>query len=155
MSQLDQDELAGCNPDRAFAALLPRLGPQETRSGVLARWRGALAANSAWLRWTALAQLLTIGVLAAMLSRTEPHSYRALGATAKANGDAVVMFKPDTSERDMRRILQASGARIIDGPTVTDAYILALPDGTAKAAMARLDAESAVTLARPLAAQER
>ena len=27
----------------------------------------------------------------------------------------------------MRRILQASGARVVDGPTVTDAYVLALP----------------------------
>jgi hypothetical protein len=139
------------DPERAFAALLPRLGPQEARVGVLERWREALAANSAWLRWTALAQLATIGVLAAMLARPAPDpGYRALGAAPHAGGDAVIMFKPDTTESEMRRILQASGARVVDGPTVTDAYVLALPPGQAAGALARQRAEQAVSLARPL-----
>jgi hypothetical protein len=130
--------------DRAFAALLPRLGPQPPRIGVLARWRHAAAANGAWLRWTAVAQLAVIGVLSIMLVRPAA-DYRALGAPARTEGNAVVMFRPDTPERELRRILQASGARLVDGPTVTAAYVLALP-----AALARLRAERAVTLAQPL-----
>lgn len=134
--------------DRAFAQLLPRLGPQEPRIGVLARWRRAAAANDAWLRWTALAELAAIGVLSFMLASPAP-DYRAMGAPA-ADGNAVVVFRPDTSERDMRRILKAAGARVVDGPTVTDAYVLALPAAQANATLARLRAEPAVTLAQPL-----
>jgi hypothetical protein len=140
--------------DRAFAKLLPRLGPQEARVGVVDRWREAFAANSAWLRWTALAQLAAIGVLGVTLARLDSSAgdYRALGAAPRAEGDAVVVFKPDTTELEMRRILQASGARVVDGPTVTDAYVLALPAAQAPAALARLRAERAVTLAQPLGA---
>jgi hypothetical protein len=147
---------AGFDADRALAQLLPRLGPQAPRSGLLDRWRQAVAANSAWLRWTAVAQLAAIGALSIMLIRPASNSgdYRALGAAASAQrGNVVLMFKPDTTEREMRRILQASAARVIDGPTVTGAYVLALPAAQASpAALARLRAESAVTLAQPLAA---
>ena len=142
---------------RAFAQLLPRLGPQAPRFGVLARWRRATAANSAWLRWTAVAQLAAIGVLSLMLARpsTEPGDYRAMGAAPQSQGNLVVVFRPDTTEREMRRILQASGARVVDGPTVTDAYVLALPASQAGAALTHLRAEPAVTLAQPLAAESR
>jgi hypothetical protein len=143
--------------DRAFAQLLPRLGPQAPRIGVLDRWRRASAANSAWLRWTALAQLAAIGVLALMLARagTGAGDYRAMGAGPQTRGNLVVVFTPETTEREMRRILQASGARVVDGPTVTDAYVLALPASQAGAALTRLRAEPAVTLAQPLAAEGR
>ncbi len=144
----------GCDADRAFAGLLPRLGRQAPRFGVLARWRKANAANSAWLRWTAVAQLAAIGLLAIMLARSggDAGDYRAMGPAAGAAGNLLVVFKPATTEREMRRILQANGARVVDGPTVTDAYVLALPASQAPAALARLRAEPAVTLAQPLAA---
>lgn len=134
--------------DRAFAALLPRLGPQAPRIGVLGRWRDA-AANGAWLRWTAVAQLAAIGLLSIMLVRPAA-DYRAMGAAPRTEGNAVVVFRPDTPEREMRRILQAAGARVVDGPTVTDAYVLAVPAGQAGAALAHLRSERAVTLAQPL-----
>lgn len=141
----------GFDADRAFAALLPRLGPQGPRAGVLERWRRAVAANDAWLRWAAGAQLAVIGVLSLLLARPwiDP-DYRALGAAAQAAGNVVVTFRPATPEREMRRILQESGARVVDGPTVTDAWVLALPAAQAPAAVARLRAEPAVTLAQPL-----
>jgi hypothetical protein len=145
---------AGFDADRAFAQLLPRLGPQAPRVSMLGRWRKAAAANGAWLKWTAAAQLAAIGVLSVLLARPwhDGAGYRALGAAARADANAVVVFRPDTTEREMRRILQASGARVVDGPTVTDAYVLALPASRADAALARMRAERAVTLAQPLAA---
>lgn len=141
--------------DRALARLMPRLGPQAPRLGVLGSWREAAAANNNWLKWTAAAQLAAIGVLALQLAGSRDADYRALGAAARADANAVVMFRPETSERDMRRILRASGARVVDGPTVADAYVLALPPAQAPAALARLRAERAITLAQPLAARER
>lgn len=141
---------AACDADRAYAALQPRLGVQEPRIGVLARWRNVVAANNSWLRWAAGAQLAVIAVLATLLARPPAGTdYRALGAAPPA-GSVVVTFRPDTPEREIRRILQANGARVIGGPTVTDAYVLALPAAQSSAALARLRAESAVTLAEPL-----
>jgi hypothetical protein len=167
---------AGFDADRGFAQLLPRLGPRsgphpgpQTSSSssspiaVLDRWRKAAAANSAWLKWTALAQLAAIGVLSLLLARpwNDAAGYRAMGgpgggSTAGA-ADAVVVFRPDTPEREIRRILQAGGARVVDGPTVTGAYVLALPlpPSQAAAALARMRAEYAVTLAQPLADGQR
>ena len=135
--------------DRAFAQLLPRLGPQAPRFGVPARWRRAAAANGAWLRWTAVAELAAIGVLSLMLARPAP-GYRALGAPGALDGNAVVVFRPDTTEREMRRILTAAGARVVDGPTAMDAYVLALPATQPGATLLQLRAEPAVTLAQPL-----
>ncbi|WLI90599.1 zf-HC2 domain-containing protein [Massilia sp. R2A-15] len=143
---------SGCDADRALAALLPRLGAQAPRVGMLARWRNAVAANDAWLRWAAGAQLAVIAALSLLLLRPAADTdYRALGA-APPSGSVVVTFRPDTPEREIRRILQANNARVVDGPTVTDAYVLALPATKTAAAIKRLRAEPAVTLAQPLTA---
>lgn len=140
--------------DRALARLMPRLGPQAPRVSVPERWRAAAPANGAWLRWTVAAQCALIVVLAGLLARPGPDSgdYRALGSPPLAPGDLVLVFRPDTSEREMRRILQANGARVVDGPSVTGAWVLALPPSQAPGALARLQSEPAVALAQPLAA---
>lgn len=139
---------------RAFASLLPRLGPQAPRPSILRAWRNALAANSAWLRWTAAAQLAAIGVLAVLLARPAADSgdYRALGAARPAEAALVLVFRPDTTEREMRRILQSGGARVVDGPTAAGAWVVALPAAQSGAALRRMRAEPAVALAQPLAA---
>jgi hypothetical protein len=162
----------GFDPERALARLMPRLDaapveddaavpcapPQEQAApGLLQRWRARLAANDrTWLRAAVAAQFCAIAVLAAMLARPAAHpeapgAYRVLGA-AGANGAArlVVVFRPDTPEAELRRIVRASGARIVGGPTVTDAW-LAGADGQLAPVLARLRAEPAVTLAEPLA----
>jgi hypothetical protein len=146
----------GFDADRAYAKLLPRLESRPARIALPGWWRRMTNANSAWLRWTAAAQLAAIGVLAVMLVRpgTDAGAYRGLGAAAPP-GNLVIVFKPDTTEGEMRRILQASGARLADGPTVTGAYVLALPAPLAPAALTRLRADPAVTLAEPLGAHNR
>ena len=52
-------------------------------------------------------------------------------------------------------VVRASGARMVDGPTVTDAYVLSVPAAKATDALARLRAEPSVRLAQPLAAGDR
>jgi hypothetical protein len=112
-----------------------------------------MAANDrTWLRAAVAFQFCAIAVLAALLARpsAQPDSYRVLGA-AGANGMArvVVTFRPDTPEAELRRIVRASGARIVGGPTVTDAWLVGA-DGRLDPVLARLRAEPAVTLAEPL-----
>jgi anti-sigma factor RsiW len=145
------------DPDRALARLvehLPQLdaAPAQAKPG-LQRWRDRVAANDrTWLRAAVACQFCAIAVLAALLARpsAQPDSYRVLGA-AGANGMArvVVTFRPDTPEAELRRIVRASGARIVGGPTVTDAWLVGA-DGGLDPVLARLRAEPAVTLAEPL-----
>lgn len=142
-----------CDPDRAFARLLPQLETPPA-AGVVAGWRARMAANDrSWMRAAIAAQCCVIAALGALLvghhKDTDP--YRVLGASPGTTARLVVMFKPDTPERELRRIVRANGARIVGGPTVTDAYLLDA-DGDAAAVLARLRVEGAVTLAEPLAA---
>jgi hypothetical protein len=145
------------DPDRALARLMPQLyaAPVQDTPGLLQRWRNRMAANDgAWLRAAVALQFCAIAVLAALLARPAAHpesdDYRALGS-AGANGMArvVVTFRPDTPEAELRRIVRASGARIVGGPTVTDAWLVGA-DGRLDPVLARLRAEPAVTLAEPL-----
>jgi hypothetical protein len=158
------------DPERALGRLLPQLDaplpPQDTPAvqalpaqpapGLLQRWRMRLAANDGtWLRAAVALQFCAIAVLAVLLARlsAQPdtaNDYHVLGA-AGANGAArlVVIFRPDTPERELRRIVRASGGRIVGGPTVTDAWLVGA-DGQAAPVLARLRAEPAVTLAEPM-----
>lgn len=146
---------AGLDPERALAQLVARMPAQ--REGMFERFRRAIAANdSAWLRWTVAAQLAVIAVLGTLLAHGDGDgAYQALGAAARAQGNLVVVFRPDTPERELRRIVQSSGARVVDGPTVTDAWVLDVPAGEAPRALERLRGERAVTLAQALAREGR
>jgi anti-sigma factor RsiW len=148
----------GCDPERAWARMLPRLDAAPVAppaAGMLARWRGRIAANDrSWLRRAVAVQACLIAVLAALLLRPgEEPAYRGLGAAPAVQADIVVVFRPDTPERELRRIVHASGASLVGGPTAADAYLL--NGGDTAAAVRRLRAEPAVVLAEPLVAGER
>jgi len=154
----------GADLEGALARLLPQLdapapAPAPATAAPLppARgWRARLAANDArWLRVAAGLQCGVIAVLAALLLRPaggapEDGAYRVLGAERGAQGTLVVTFRPDTPERELRRIVLDSGAHIAGGPTVTGAWLLGTAGAPATVA-ARLRAQPAVTLAEPLA----
>jgi len=134
---------AGCgaapaiDPGQALQKLLPRLPPKH---GTITRAGGKKAAanDSNWLRVVAAGQLAVIAVLAALLlAPRDEASYRA----------------PGTPEQELRRILRQSGARVVDGPTVADAWVLAVPPAHTGAALRRLRGEASVTLAQPLATE--
>jgi hypothetical protein len=163
------------DPERALGRLLPQLDmpaqeapapalpdlPAQPAPSLLQRWRTRLAANDhTWLHAAVAVQFCAIAVLAVLLARPSArpdavNDYHVLGA-AGANGAArvVVTFRPDTPERELRRIVRASGGRIVGGPTVTDAWLVGA-DGRLAPVLARLRAEPAVTLAEPLSTDER
>jgi hypothetical protein len=114
-------------------------------------WRKDAANQPSWLRWTMAAQwVLIVGLLALLVRPDEPAAYRVLGNGAGSAGNLVVMFNPNTTERDLRRILQAQGARVVDGPTVTDAYLLNVPAEHRERALQALRGDPAVKLAEAL-----
>lgn len=131
----------------ATAAADPRIGAPRRVS-----WWGIKAANqSAWLRWAVAAQWLVIVALGALLLRPDDvPAYRVLGAGVAAGGNMVVVFQPSTSERELRHILQAQNARIVDGPTVTDAWLLNVPNDRHAQILQALRSNAAVKLAEPL-----
>ncbi|MBV8667007.1 MAG: hypothetical protein JO269_11045 [Burkholderiaceae bacterium] len=162
-----------CVPDveRALAKLRPRLQPHGGGSRglppviwrIVNSLRGTSAGGAPWMRWTLGVQLAAIAGLCALLARplwqapppADLHEFRGLGANAASAhevADIVVVFKPQTSEQELRRILLSNGAHVVDGPTVTDAYLLKVAPGRRQQTLAQLRSEAAVTLAESLVA---
>ena len=111
----------------------------------------AAAALFPWAGWaTAAATVIAVaGVLA--LSQGRSGRYHALGAPSAARpGNVVVIFRPSTREMDLRRALKAADARLVDGPTDADAYVLAVRPERRTAALRQLRAEADVVLAEPV-----
>lgn len=186
----DQALPPGVDMERAWARLLPALGPTDAMeqtpaadappagaitgaiTGAMAGaaspaptpapgaplapqrwWRMGAANQPSWLRWAVAAQWVLIVGLLALLARPEPApaAYQVLGnGVGKPGGNLVVMFQPNTTERELRRILQAQGARLIDGPTVTDAYLLSVPEENLERALQALRDNPAVKLVEAL-----
>jgi len=160
----DAAPLPNLDPEAALARLLPQLEtramPASAALPAVPGWRARLAANDArWLRVAMGLQFCAIAVLAALLLRpggesgAPPDAYRVLGADAGTGSMLLVAFRPETPERELRRIVLASGARIVGGPTVTGAWMLSSADA-ADAVAARLRSQPAVTLAEPLEARQ-
>lgn len=106
------------------------------------------------LRWALLAQAASfavlIPILALTLARPQPH-YRTLGsASGPAAGNLIVIFKPEASEATLRTILTQSQARIVDGPTATDAYVLHVAADRRDAVLARLKGDRHISLAEAI-----
>lgn len=147
-----------CDPDRALARLAPLLDESRQQAGRVAGPNAHAAANdSRWLRTLLLAQCAAIAVLLALLLGPAPagDTYLALGADSRPGADVAVRFAPDTPERELRRIVQAGGARIVDGPLDSGAYLLSVPRPRIGATLARMRAEPMVRLVEPLAGEPR
>jgi hypothetical protein len=96
--------------------------------------------------------IIVLGTL--LLSGTErPALYRTLGASnaaAPATGSLVVVFDPATTEAEVHRILRGVRARIVDGPTQANAYVLEVPSGQTDRAAQAIRLERAALLVEPL-----
>jgi hypothetical protein len=67
-----------------------------------------------------------------------------------SSANVIVMFRPNSSEADLRKLLDSSGATFAGGPTEADAYLLHVPVETRPRALAALRADPNVTLAQPI-----
>jgi hypothetical protein len=177
------EEATDARADAALARLLPRLDGERSagigRSGrldaadparlldrVRGAWRrrGGQVMAPAWIKLAVAMQfavIFALGWKVAGVDRTvrEDQLYHTLSsgsAPAHATGSIVVVFDPAVPERELLRILKDCGARIVDGPTASNAFVLALEPNVAHAGsaavLARLKSEPAVVLAEPLQA---
>ncbi|MGM9484477.1 zf-HC2 domain-containing protein [Roseateles sp. NT4] len=91
--------------------------------------KGKAASLPRWMPWAlglqgaAVALLL---VLVLMPRQEDQAAYQGLSAagTAPVVADALVMFKPGTTEKAVRELLRAQGAGVVAGPTETGAWLL-------------------------------
>lgn len=110
---------------------------------------------SGWVIATELAGIIALGIWW-LPTPDAPALYRTLGASdAKTltSGNLVVVFDPTTTEADLRRILRDAGARIVDGPTQANAYVLEVPPQRKDQAMQALRSERAAVLVEQLGPQ--
>jgi anti-sigma factor RsiW len=142
--------------ERGWLALRARLASEPApspaaRPAATGRARAPLRwpmRHSSLPRWLmpalALQAAFVVMLAAAWLVVPRPDDYRTLGAAAPPPAaNALVVFRPDATEAEIRRALRAADARVVGGPTVTDAYLLRVPALDA-ATLGRLRAEPAV-----------
>lgn len=151
---------ATADAGQGFALLRERIAadpsPRPPR-GLLARLTAHWRETPAWTRWALAGQCVLVAALCGvlLLPLAPEQRFRALGAPAGASGAAsggnlIVRFRPEATEQEMRRVLRGSQARLVYGPTATDAYLLAVPAGLEAEAVKRLREESVVLLVESL-----
>ncbi|MGH8822478.1 MAG: zf-HC2 domain-containing protein [Rhodoferax sp.] len=99
-----------------------------------------------WWRWALGFQSAAILGLAMLLfiPRSPDHLYRTLGASTASSANLVVVFRPTATEEEIRQALRASDARLVGGPTVTDAYLLSAAPARRTTALERLRTDPVV-----------
>lgn len=115
--------------------------------------RIARVARARWTGWAAAAAIAAVAGPLLLIQQPVQLAgeYHALSApAAKRSGDLVVIFRPDTREADMRAALKAANARLVDGPTEADAYVLSVPAPQREAALTALRSRPDVVLAEPM-----
>jgi hypothetical protein len=147
------------DPEEGWARMQARIEQQQRGQAAEATIRPRLRRQSAapamalpgGFGWAAAASaLLLVGGAVIYGTWTQPDRYHALSAAKAPAGNLVVIFKPETSEAAIRALLKANHARIVDGPSTADAYVLATPGAERDAALARLRGDPALVLAEPV-----
>ena len=118
------------------------------RRGTLPGFFGRAGAGRVWAAPALLSVALVVALGVTLSPR--PPVYHTLSAAPTQGATAVVRFLPDATERQIRASLNASGARLVDGPTVTDAYVVSLPRDRYTEALAKLRREPGVALVEAL-----
>lgn len=125
--------------------------PRRGRMQISEVWRE----TRPWMRGLLAAQLAAIAVLGTLLATdgSRDAQYATLGAldrSAHMPGAIAVIFDPRTPESEIRRAVRNAGARIVDGPTATNAYVLEVPAAESSRAARELRGDRVVRLAQPL-----
>ncbi len=142
-----------CDVERGWATLKARLG----EVGPVRR-KPRLLDRRIPISWVVAAQALSLAVAVPVTcTLVQPQwLYRTLGsAPGGGGGNLIVIFKPDSPEAVLRATLTRNQARIVDGPTAADAYVLQVAADRRQVVLARLKSDPNVTLAEPLDRSDR
>jgi len=127
----------------ATAEIVPLRRASFLRRSIPMSW--ALAAQAAALVLVAGGVRLTM-----QAPQSQPVYHTLSSAPVAATANLIVIFCPDTEERDLRAALSGSAARLVDGPTASDAYVLHVADARRDAALRQLRGNAHVVLAEPI-----
>jgi len=145
--------------EQGWQSLRQRLNPAPRRGRLVVALRSAFGGGRA-ATWTIAAQAALVLIVAGLalpqaMRGTAPsvdpvyHALAAPAAPASA-GDVIVVFRPDATAQDLTQAIRDAGARLVDGPTEADAYVLAVPANAQATALKRLRETPCVTLAEPI-----
>ncbi|HEY1879285.1 MAG TPA: zf-HC2 domain-containing protein [Caulobacteraceae bacterium] len=138
----------------AWAAMEQRLvasAPRRTKPARRNQVQQAAKSALPWLGWAVAAGVLMVVGLQAILPPRPAPVYHALAAAPdRASVDVAVIFKSQTTEADIQSVLYASHARVADGPTAANAWLLSVPAQERDAAVGRLRSSPEVLTAEPL-----
>jgi anti-sigma-K factor RskA len=150
------EEFRATTPDveLGWQRLRSRLEPPPAR-----RNRKANLASRAWraasrpaMAVALAAQLMVIVIAGGVFAYiNQPPAYHVLGAEpAPASANLVVVFKPETREAQLRRLLSTNDASLVGGPTDADAYLLHVPEAARADVVTRLRARPEIVMAEPI-----
>jgi hypothetical protein len=134
---------------------LQRADERQARSHWTSRIKLGIRTSPPWTRWLLAAQLAAIAILGTLLATEvrDNASYRTLGTpttSAQLRDVVAVVFDPGTTAAELRQIVNKIGARIVDGPTTTDVFVLEIPAEHIEEALKALRTERSVRLAERL-----
>lgn len=99
----------------------------------------------------AAAQVAFVAFASGLMLWLSQPAYQALGsAPAPASANAIVMFRADAAQQDVRDAIRNAGATIVGGPTEAGAYLLHVDPQQRQWALARLRADDDVQLAEQI-----
>ena len=145
-----QDEESDAGVDAGWRRVSACVQPRVSAPSAWQAWRRRWARAPGWVGWTLATQAALLVAAGALLLTALPRpvatppAYHTLGTSSA--GTLMVMVDPAMREAQWRRLLQASGARIVDGPNAAGAYMLAVPPGRSARACDALRAAPGVLL---------
>jgi hypothetical protein len=152
------DEFAQLSPqiDSGWARLRQRIDDPQPRERLWDKLRGQAA--ELWeslsrpaIATLAVAQLAFVVAAGAILLSLGQPDYRTLGsAPAPSSANVIAMFRAETTEAQLRDLLQSNGASLVDGPTAGGAYLLRVQASSRPEVVARLRGDRHVLMAQPI-----
>lgn len=148
------EEIQEPNIHRAYSNISRKLDLMQNKPK-LSTWFQNLFSPAGWMPVAAVQFMVIIGLVVTLATEhVSAPSYHALGSRSSEAANVVVVFHSNTTVADMQRVLRASGAVIVGGPTITDAYMLSISNTDLIAAIARLRSEPEIALVESLAAKD-
>ena len=149
------DEFAASSPEanEGWERLKRRLQTQSPEPRRRPRFQHTIRATFARPAFAAIAaaQLAFLAIAGTLLFSLSQPSYRALGsAPPPQSANVIVMFRGNTTESQLRSLLDGNGATLVGGPTPTDAYLLRVAPASRSAVVANLQADRHVVMAQPI-----
>jgi hypothetical protein len=129
-------------------------------SQLAASWRAAVAeapgapGPKGWaMAAQAMAMIILVGLswlILQPLPRPEARHAALVAPPPPSRDDILVTFRPETTERALRALLADNGARIVDGPTASGAFVIQAPSGHRPAFVERLRGRPEIALVEPI-----